>query len=53
MIDGDLADRMRRMVGFRNVAIHAYQDLDLEIVRAILHHHLQDFIAFTGVVLRR
>ena len=34
------------MVGFRNIAIHAYQALDLTILVSILEHRLGDFIGF-------
>lgn len=52
LIDPVLADRMKKMVGFRNVAIHEYQKLNLEIVRRIVVEHLDDFLAFAGVLLR-
>lgn len=35
-----------RMVGFRNVAIHEYQKLNLDIVKAIIEAHLTDFTDF-------
>ncbi|MGE3175955.1 MAG: DUF86 domain-containing protein [Vicinamibacterales bacterium] len=35
-ITPDLAARLQRMVGFRNIAIHEYQRLDVAIVRAIV-----------------
>ena len=47
-----LADRLKKMVGFRNVAVHDYQTLNLEIVRRIVVDHLVDFLAFTQVLLR-
>jgi uncharacterized protein YutE (UPF0331/DUF86 family) len=40
------------MVGFRNVAIHDYQKLNLDIVRRIVLEHLDDFLAFTRLLLR-
>jgi len=40
----DIGDRLRRMVGFRNVAIHEYQALDLRILRAIVETRLVDFV---------
>jgi uncharacterized protein YutE (UPF0331/DUF86 family) len=52
LLDAGLADRLRKMVGFRNVAIHDYQALNLDIVRRIVAHHLHDFLAFTDVLLR-
>ena len=52
LLDPHLADRLKKMVGFRNVAIHDYQKLNLEIVRRIVVEHLDDFLAFTQVLLR-
>jgi uncharacterized protein YutE (UPF0331/DUF86 family) len=45
-LDPDLALRLKRMVGFRNVAVHDYQALNLDIVRAIVQGHLQDLADF-------
>jgi uncharacterized protein YutE (UPF0331/DUF86 family) len=47
LIDADLAHRMAGMVGFRNVAVHDYQRLNLDIVNAIVTTRLGDFLAFT------
>ncbi|MFM7035251.1 MAG: type VII toxin-antitoxin system HepT family RNase toxin [Planctomycetia bacterium] len=40
-----VAERMRRMVGFRNVAVHEYRSLDPAIVRSVVEHRLGDFEA--------
>jgi uncharacterized protein YutE (UPF0331/DUF86 family) len=45
-LDPPLVDVLKRMVGFRNVAVHDYQHLSLDIVRAIIEHHLDDLLAF-------
>lgn len=37
------ADSMRRLIGFRNIAVHSYDDLDLVITYAIALRHLDDF----------
>ena len=42
----DLAARMKRAVGFRNIAVHSYQQIDWDIVYAICNDHLGDFKAF-------
>lgn len=42
-LDAQLAERLRRMVGFRNVAIHEYQALDVRILRSIVDSRLVDF----------
>lgn len=52
-IDGDLAERLKRMVGFRNVAVHDYRALALPIVRSIITERLGDFLALTKTMLRQ
>jgi uncharacterized protein YutE (UPF0331/DUF86 family) len=52
LIESGLADRLKKMVGFRNIAIHDYQKLSLEIVRRIIVERLDDFLAFAQVLLR-
>jgi len=47
----DLAEAMKRMVGFRNIAVHDYQALQLPITVNIIRNHLDDFLAFTQAVL--
>ncbi len=42
-IDAPLAERLRRMMGFRNVAIHEDQALDVRILRSIVDTRLVDF----------
>jgi uncharacterized protein YutE (UPF0331/DUF86 family) len=39
------------MVGFRNVAVHGYQELDLAKVRYIVEHRLDDLLAFGKAML--
>lgn len=48
----DLAQRMQRMVGFRNVAVHAYRELDPRILRAIVEERLDDFRDFASAMIR-
>ncbi len=52
IINPEDAARMRAMVVFRNIAIHDYAELNLDIVRNILEKHLGDFLAFTEGVLK-
>ncbi|GLC89897.1 hypothetical protein LYSBPC_30240 [Lysinibacillus piscis] len=52
LIDADLAKIMMNMVGFRNIAVHDYQALELTILEAILDKHLDDFKKFTKVILQ-
>lgn len=41
----------RSMIGFRNIAVHNYREIDEAIVAAIVHHHLDDLDRFTDRVL--
>lgn len=41
---------MRNMVGFRNVVVHLYEKIDLEIVYGILKKRLGDFNTFTAEI---
>ena len=52
LLEADLAERMKKMVGFRNIAVHDYQKINLEIVRRIITEHLDDFLAFARRLLR-
>jgi uncharacterized protein YutE (UPF0331/DUF86 family) len=45
VIDSNLAGRLRRMVGFRNIAIHDYQSVDPAIVESIVEQRLGDLRA--------
>lgn len=46
ILPADLADRMMKMVGFRNIAIHDYQILNIAILKKILSHNLKDLEDF-------
>lgn len=53
LIDAALALRMRKAVGFRNIAVHAYDTIDWDIVFAIASGHSGDFGAFARMVASR
>ncbi|KKL47288.1 hypothetical protein LCGC14_2337050 [marine sediment metagenome] len=42
VIKAEMVEKMISMVGFRNVLVHEYEDINLDIVYNILHHHLRD-----------
>ncbi len=52
VIDEALAGRLKAMVGFRNIAVHDYQKIDLDIVRQIIEKHLGDLKEFARMVLQ-
>ena len=52
-INESVAEQMKRMVGFRNVAVHDYQALQLPITTNILTQHLNDFLAYSHQMLTK
>lgn len=48
-----LLERLRSMCGFRNVLVHGYDDVDLDVVRDVLDHGLDDLLAFVRSVRGR
>jgi uncharacterized protein YutE (UPF0331/DUF86 family) len=51
LIDEALAKTLMNMVGFRNIAVHDYQALEIDILKAILDKHINDFKLFTKFIL--
>lgn len=51
-IDAASADSLKRMVGFRNVAVHNYQALQLPITIAIIEKHLDDFLNYSQKIIQ-
>lgn len=52
LIGQPLADKLMRMVGFRNLAVHQYQVLDIAIVRSVIEKNLDDLLEFSAFALR-
>lgn len=46
IINQACATAMKHMVGFRNIAVHNYQNLQTPVLHAILTKHLADFEKF-------
>ncbi|MBB4073842.1 uncharacterized protein YutE (UPF0331/DUF86 family) [Anoxybacillus voinovskiensis] len=51
IISSSLSQKMKAMVGFRNIAVHDYQELNLTILQKILDDHLTDFTEFTKTIV--
>jgi len=46
IIDATLAEKLKKLVHFRNTVIHEYQRTDLGIVKAIINSDLDDLLHF-------
>ena len=49
-IDEALATRLRRAVGFRNIAVHNYEVMDWTIVHTLAGEPMQDFAQFARLI---
>ncbi|MBF0448660.1 MAG: DUF86 domain-containing protein [Magnetococcales bacterium] len=49
----EMADKLKPMVGFRNIAVHDDQTLQLPITIAIITTHLDDLLDYPQTILRR
>ena len=46
LISEDMCAKMKGMVGFRNIAIHEYKEIDEEILIDVIENHLNDLKEF-------
>jgi len=51
VINAEMANDLKRMVGFRNLAVHDYQRLQLPILLSIIENHLDNFLVFSHHLL--
>ncbi|MDO8789967.1 MAG: DUF86 domain-containing protein [Sulfuritalea sp.] len=52
-LDVDLGRKLVAMVGFRNVAVHNYHELDIDILRGILAERRCDLRVFAHLLLQQ
>ena len=52
VIDPNVADRLRKMVAFRNIAVRDYRALDWAIIRAIVEKDSKDIAVFSRQIVR-
>ncbi len=51
LIKGSICTNMKHMVGFRNLAVHEYQSLNLDVIESIIDHRLEDFEEYTRAMI--
>ena len=52
VISTQQGENMRKAVGFRNLAVHSYDQIDWQIVHSIATTHLTDFEGFAKAIAR-
>lgn len=50
ILSPELSDSLKKAVGFHNIVVHSYQEIDWGIVLHICHHRLDDFRAFAQAI---
>ncbi len=53
IISPELSERMKKAVGFRNIAVHNYEAINWEVVHQVCRHHLIDFQGFARAISKR
>ena len=51
VIPQELADKLKGMVGFRNIMVHQYQEMDIKIMVDVIEHRLDDLVVFTTHIM--
>lgn len=53
LLPSDLAERLQRAAGMRNILVHLYEEIDYEILRASIGPALRDFRRFVALLARQ
>ena len=46
-----MSENMQKMIGFRNIAIHDYKQIDEKILQDVIENHLVDLTDFARAIL--
>ena len=46
LISKEIETKMKKMIGFRNIAIHDYKNIDEIILQDVIENHLTDLLEF-------
>ena len=51
IITPELSKNLQAMAGFRNIAVHDYSSINIEVGMNIIEHHLTDLQTFAQIIL--
>ena len=51
VISNELAVKLKKSVGFRNIAVHNYDSINWDIVHSIVDLHLKDFSEYAKAIV--
>ncbi|WP_026477042.1 type VII toxin-antitoxin system HepT family RNase toxin [Alkaliphilus transvaalensis] len=52
IINEEISTNLKAMVGFRNIAVHDYQQININILQKIIEYHLEDFNLYVTILLK-
>ena len=52
LVSQTLTTSMMKMVGFRNIAVHEYQKLNTDILKAVIENHIAEINLFAEEIIR-
>lgn len=52
IISIELSKKMQAMAGFRNIAVHDYSSVNIEVVANIVKNNLQDLVDFSETIIK-
>lgn len=50
IIEPELSNNLQAMVGFRNIAVHEYQSINIKVVQTIIERHLFDGLDLANAI---
>lgn len=50
IISVSVATSLKKMIGLRNIAVHEYRELNMDIVEVVINNHLVDFELFASEI---
>ena len=53
LIEEEMAEKLKAMVGFRNIAVHEYQKLNLKIVEAVIEKEIKEVKNFSRKMIKK
>ena len=51
VISRDLVSRMEKMVGLRNLLVHQYEEVDVQVLKKVIETRLDDLLAFVDCII--
>ena len=52
IIPHSLANRLEGMIGFRNVLVHEYQQMDIKLMIEVIENRLNDLLLFSDYIVK-